>query len=582
MTAIRLSPELPELTTELFTSATAIVGLRGSGKTNDGVVIVEEAVRCHVPCCVVDPTGVWWGLKSSPDGKSPGLPVYVFGGVHGDVPLEPTAGALLARFIVEKPVPMVLDLSDFSKGQQRRFVTDFMVTLYDLKNRQRDPLLVVLDEAGRFVPQTMMRGDLELAKCIGAVEDTVTLGRSRGLGSLLIGQRSATINKNVLTQVDNLIAMRLTGPHDRKALDEWISEKAEGQQAERNELVQNLPSLKTGEGFFWSPSLFGVFRRVKFGARKTFDSSRTPKIGEKLVAPKVYAEVDLGALTAEIAATKERAKADDPKALRARIAELERDLSKRPQVLDDHQVCTEQLRAMERRAVAAETDWQQVQGENAQLVAQQIELQKLADQIVDIAQRIVPYPPPQRLGRRAEAPRPAPVQTIVDRGGNTASHVAPTIGLSDKGEIGKGERVVLVAVAQHPAGCTREQISLLTGYKRSTRDLYVQRLGRAGFVDVTGGTIHATAAGVESLGSDFERLPTGRKLREYWIERLPAGESSVFALVLENHPKGVGRTEISELTGYKRSTRDLYIQRLQRRQLVRMDGSLIRASDALF
>jgi hypothetical protein len=33
-----------------------------------------------------------------------------------------------------------------------------------------------------------------------------------------------------------------------------------------------------------------------------------------------------------------------------------------------------------------------------------------------------------------------------------------------------------MAVAQYPEGVTREQLSVLTGYKRSSRDTYVQRL----------------------------------------------------------------------------------------------------------
>ena len=40
---VALSPALPEITPEIFTSASAIVGIRGSGKTNDGVLLAEQA-----------------------------------------------------------------------------------------------------------------------------------------------------------------------------------------------------------------------------------------------------------------------------------------------------------------------------------------------------------------------------------------------------------------------------------------------------------------------------------------------------------------------------------------------------------
>jgi hypothetical protein len=37
---------------------------------------------------IVDPKGDWWGIRSSADGKAPGLPVVILGGERGDVPLE--------------------------------------------------------------------------------------------------------------------------------------------------------------------------------------------------------------------------------------------------------------------------------------------------------------------------------------------------------------------------------------------------------------------------------------------------------------------------------------------------------------
>jgi hypothetical protein len=57
---------------------------------------------------------------------------------------------------------------------------------------------------------------------------------------------------------------------------------------------------------------------------ETFDSGASPKAGEKRIEPKNLADVDLGALTKQMAATIEKAKANDPKLLRQRIAELER------------------------------------------------------------------------------------------------------------------------------------------------------------------------------------------------------------------------------------------------------------------
>ena len=110
---------------EAVTQTFGILGKRGAGKTNTAVVVAEEMIRAGLPNVIVDPVGVWWGLRSSKDGQRKGLPVYIFGGEQGDIPLEETAGQLVADFIVETRQPVVLDVSTFSKSAARRFMTDY-------------------------------------------------------------------------------------------------------------------------------------------------------------------------------------------------------------------------------------------------------------------------------------------------------------------------------------------------------------------------------------------------------------------------------------------------------------------------
>jgi hypothetical protein len=124
-------------------------------------------------------------------------------------------------------------------------------------------------------------------------------------------------------------------------------------------------------------------------------------------------------------------------------------------------------------------------------------------------------------------------------------------------------------------------VTILTGYKRSTRDAYIQRLQAAGFVDV-GPPIMVTGAGLAALPADFEPLPTGDELREHWLRRLPAGEATVFRVLVEAYPNPVTRDEITDITEYKRSTRDAYIQRLGTRKLVTARSDGVVANDNLF
>ena len=99
---------------------------------------------------------------------------------------------------------------------------------------------------------------------------------------------------------------------------------------ENPQIVEDLPGLADGEAWVWSPNWLRTTKRIRFRRRRTFDSGATPKVGASKRPPATLADVDLGALTERMSETIERAKADDPKELRKRIATLEREAQQRP------------------------------------------------------------------------------------------------------------------------------------------------------------------------------------------------------------------------------------------------------------
>jgi hypothetical protein len=215
-------------------------------------------------------------------------------------------------------------VSLFRKGQMIRFMTTFAETLYRLN---REPLHLFVDEADAVAPQAKNWGGDE-NRMLGAMEDIVRRGRKRGIGCTLITQRPAVLNKNVLTQCEVLVAMRLVHPKDIDAIEEWVNVHADPQQAK--EMIASLPSLPVGTAWLWSPGWGDIFARMKVRQRETFDSSATPKVGESPRAPKKLAAIDVAALGEQIKSTVERAKENDPRALKAKLAELQRQLATRP------------------------------------------------------------------------------------------------------------------------------------------------------------------------------------------------------------------------------------------------------------
>lgn len=557
--------------------------------TNTASVLFEQFVKAGQPAVYVDPIGVTWGLRHSRDGKSAGLPVIILGGEHADVPLEETGGVVIADFVIEHRQPVVLDLGLFSKGAQRRFMVDFAERLY---HKNREALHVMLDECDAWVPQRAEHGAERLS---GAINDLVRKGRARGIGVTLISQRAAVISKDVLTQIETLIAHRMTAPHDRDAIEKWIEHNADG----GDEVLSSLQILEDGEAWVWSPSWLKLCARTRMNLRETFDSSATPKAGARVAKPKHAAEVDLGALREQLAATIEKAKADDPKELRRQIAALEKQLKAAPTApakpskpVEVPVLTKEQVRQL----TSIRGDLAKVGGGLVQLDKRLEALtgvyqdhrrgvQEISARVLKMADAVDAALVARPMPFAAPVPARAVVPALAQRHRSLA--VAPPSPNDDtNGALPKGERAVLTAIAQAgPNGATRDQISALTGYKRQTRDDYISRLARKGFVSVPnmGGPVFATQEGLDALGPSFEPLPTGAELIDHWRSRLPKGECAIFNVLVEAWPEGLTRESIGEATGFKRQTRDDYISRLVRKKIVEKPhlGAPVKASEAL-
>jgi hypothetical protein len=260
------------------TKTFAILAKRGAGKTYTGAVLAEEFYKNNIPFVVFDPIDVWWGLKLNKNGKDKGLPIVVFGIQHADIKLDRDMGRKIARACVKYNISAVISTFGLPKVAQRHLIAEFSDELLNINNTPRH---IFIEEAHEYVPQKVMGG---LGVCFNAVSNLVVMGRNRGLGVTLLNQRAATLNKDVLTQVDSLIAMRSVGPQDRKALREWVEyHTAEG---DFEKFIGELPSLPNGTAWIWSPEFLGIFEKIKIRERETFHPDRE-KIGINFVMPKL-------------------------------------------------------------------------------------------------------------------------------------------------------------------------------------------------------------------------------------------------------------------------------------------------------
>jgi hypothetical protein len=260
------------------TKSFAILAKRGAGKTYLGGVMAEEFFKNGIPFVVFDPIDVWWGLRLTANGKDKGLPVVVFGVRHADIQIDRDMGREIARAVVQEGISCVISTFGMNKTAARHLVAEFAEELLAINTT---PRMVFIEEAHEFVPQRVMGG---ATKVFSAVEALVTMGRNQGIGVTMLNQRAATLNKDVLTQIDTLLALRSVGPQDRKALQDWV--EGHGAEGDFDNFLKSLPTLPTGEGWIWSPEFMGVFEKFTIRKRETFHPDRE-KIGHEFVIPQL-------------------------------------------------------------------------------------------------------------------------------------------------------------------------------------------------------------------------------------------------------------------------------------------------------
>jgi len=503
---------------------------------------ILEQTHGRLQHLVIDPEGEFATLRARFD--------YVLAAKSGgDTLADPRAARLLAERLLELNVSAILDIYELKPHERIRFVRGFLEALVDAPKSLWHDALVVVDEAHVYCPE---QGDAESA---GAVIDLATRGRKRGFCAVLATQRLSKLKKDAAAELNN----KLIG---RAALDLDIKRAADelGFTKDRWQDIRQLPA---GEFFAFGPAISDAVLQVHVGPVQT----KHPKSGGRQAASPPSPSATVRALLPKLAdlpaeaENRQRTEAE----LRAEVAALKRQLAQQPKPVAPTEPKPQRevlvlkpsdLERLEGSAKRLQEVWAIVEAKLARLSTGLGAPPALVAQATHAlaASGAIRKPEPRRLELRS----------------NEALVMPP------------GERAVLVAAAQRPEGVGRDQLSVLTGYKRSSRDAYVSRLAAAGLVEVRGALIVATAHGVAALGPNFDPLPTGEALRDYWLARLPHGEAAVFRCVLAEHPDPVPRARIDEVTGYKRSSRDAYISRLVARRVVETQGRAVSAARELF
>lgn len=130
------------------------------------------------------------------------------------------------------------------------------------------PLLIVLDEAHRFLP---VGKDSVTHRAVSRIAKE---GRKYGVGLMVVTQRPSDVDGSVLSQCGTMLALRVSNPSDRSAVASSIPDDLGG-------LTELLPSLRTGEALVLGDAL-------QVPSRIRVHKARRKPIGEDPTLPEAW------------------------------------------------------------------------------------------------------------------------------------------------------------------------------------------------------------------------------------------------------------------------------------------------------
>lgn len=353
----------------------AFIGTYNSGKSYAAMKLAEQMTKRGLQWVAMDPMGIWWGMRLASDGKAEGMPVVIFGGEHGDVPIRDADGGLVADTIVSQGISAIIDTSQFETDAERsRFAHRFAERFYWLKKSSPSAVHLFLEEAHEYVPQNVMGGEADMAHVFNRIWKQ---GGNYGIGGSLITQRPQDINKKASELSALVLAFNTTGTNAVEAMNKWLK-GVPG--------MEQLHTFKQGQCLAWSPAWLRIQEVVQIEKRETYHARFDPTAqGAKLPVPRTLSNSSLEQLRAAFAQAVTEHDEHDIKALQARIKALE---SRTPEP------CT-RCAELEQRV----TELQAFRDSVAQLVGNRPQIDRIAPQLVQepvSAPKVIERPTPPK------------------------------------------------------------------------------------------------------------------------------------------------------------------------------------------
>jgi uncharacterized protein len=158
--------------------------------------------------------------------------------------VDPGVGDVLDQIKASKV--NILNMLEFTERQANAAITYYLEEILDdrkramrsrgeeTKVRFRTPIICAIEEAHAFIPADKQSDTAYIASKVARE------GRKFGMSLIVVSQRPRRVSQDVLSQMGSFAIMKLTNPEDQTHV-------TEASEAISEDLLQNLPSLNTGE-----------------------------------------------------------------------------------------------------------------------------------------------------------------------------------------------------------------------------------------------------------------------------------------------------------------------------------------------
>jgi hypothetical protein len=285
-----------DLEKDLLCKFISVLGVRGSGKSNSTAVLNENFLDYKVPMTIIDIEGEYWALKEKYE-------ILVVGGVHKDIPFNVDNGSILAKMVLEKGIPVIIDLSEQTKEERDQFLLDYMKELWSLEHKYRKAHMITIEEAHEFIPQSV---NSELKDILVKI---ALRGRKWGIGAIITSQRSAKVDKDILTQAEIYLLHKVTHPADYNVYRDLVGKT-------KKVIGEEMNNFQKGEVYF--KNLDGI-KRLRVKKKETFDAGFTPSLENRTKSPNLKALSNELIKAFEVATTKTNKRKNELEKLQSQL-----------------------------------------------------------------------------------------------------------------------------------------------------------------------------------------------------------------------------------------------------------------------